>query len=293
MKTENFLNTYKSFAYSLFGSRVPEYKSLREALLKTGISESYEIYFSSLILTTILIIPPVFIIALFFHLYIFKLPLYFSLLLSFIILINAIGINLFMWIGYPIMLKGVRANEIDNKLHLTLGYASVLAGSIDNIVEVIHELTKIELSKATKIVLNNFLKYVYAGGLSVIEAFHEASKRCPSDRLSSILITLASIYSTTGNFRDFFVSEAKNALNIKVNKMRRLIAQLSIMAELYVGLVLLGPTLFIIIIALLSGLSYTPLPIPTNLLLALIGLLSVPCLSGMFLAMLISIIGSE
>jgi Archaeal flagella assembly protein J len=293
MKAENIINSYKSFAYSLFGTRIPEFKALRISLIKTGISESYEIYFSTLILTTIIIIPPVFIGALIFHLFLLKLPLFFSLILSTIVLLIGLGINLFIWIGYPIMLKGVRSSEIDNRLYLILGYAAVLSSSIENIVEVIHELSKIERSKAAKIVFNNFLKYVYAGGMSVIEAFNEAAKRCPSERLSSIFITLASIYSTTGNFRDFFNIEARNALTMKVNKMRRLIAQIAVMAELYVGLVLLGPTLFIIIIALLSGLSYSPFPIPTNLLLALLGLFSVPILSGMFLALLTSTLGSE
>jgi len=293
MKVEGLLNSYKSFAYSIFKGRIPEYKALRESLIKTGISESYEIYFSTLILTSIIILPPLFIAALLFHLMVLKFNLVVSLALSALILMIGVGINLFMWIGYPIMLKGARANEIENRLYLVLGYASVLASSMDNIVEIIHELSKIEKSKAIKIVLNNFLKYLYAGGMSVIDAFNEAAKRCPSDKFASILITLASIYSTTGNFRDYFNIEAKNALSVKMNKMRRLISQIAVMAELYVGLVLLGPTLFVIIIALLSGLSFNPLPLPINLVLTLIALFSVPLLSGMFLALLISTLGSE
>jgi hypothetical protein len=42
----NIKSQLQSFSYGLFHDKLPEYKSLREALLKTGITESYEMYVS-------------------------------------------------------------------------------------------------------------------------------------------------------------------------------------------------------------------------------------------------------
>jgi Archaeal flagella assembly protein J len=200
---------------------------------------------------------------------------------------------LLYWISYPLIIRKSREGEINSRLHFVTGYASILATYTNDLVEIFKELKELEKSKALKSVYNNFLKYVLIGGKSIKEALEETAKRCPSDKLASILVNLSAVYVTTGNISEYLSREARELINLKMTRLQKLLTQLSVNAELYVGLIINGPLIFLILFVTLGSLMPPALPISNDLIIMLLIFLVTPSLSVFFLAMLISIIGRE
>jgi hypothetical protein len=63
----NIKSQIQSFAYGLFHDKIPEYKSLKQALLKTGISESYDMYVSFMFFLSLIISVIAFFVSIILH----------------------------------------------------------------------------------------------------------------------------------------------------------------------------------------------------------------------------------
>jgi len=111
--------------------------------------------------------------------------------------------------------------------------------------------------------------------------------------LASILVNLSAVYVTTGNISEYLSREARELINLKMTRLQKLLTQLSVNAELYVGLIINGPLIFLILFVTLGSLMPPALPISNDLIIMLLIFLVTPSLSVFFLAMLISIIGRE
>jgi archaellum biogenesis protein FlaJ (TadC family) len=289
----NIKSQLQSFSYGLFHDKLPEYKSLREALLKTGITESYEMYVSFMFFLSLIISIIAFFVSIFLHSIFFNINPIIAILPSSIATILTLLSSFLYWISYPILIRKSREGEINSRLHFVTGYASILASYTNDLVEIFKELRDMERSKALKSVYNTFLKYVLFGGKSIKEALEETAKRCPSDKLASILTNLSAVYVTTGNIAEYLSREARELINLKMTRLQKLLSQLSVNAELYVGLIINGPLIFLILFTTLGSLMPGALPISTELLIILLIFLITPSLSVFFLAILISIIGRE
>jgi len=288
----NFREKLFSISYRLFHDKLPYYRNLHFALLKTGISESYESYISITFFTAIILGIIAFPISLLLHSYFLKIPYLIAVLPSSIITVLVILLSFAYSISYPLILKRIRENEIDSRLPSIIGYASVISASTTDLVEIFKILETVEKSKAAKSVYRIFLKYVIAGGKSIYEALLETSKRCPSDRLGRILEILASVYISTGNIREYLEKEAMELNNLKFSNLRRLISSLTNLSEIYVGLIVIGPLILIIITSALTSFQGGGLISP-ELLAFLITFIATPLLAIVYLAIVISIIGRE
>ena len=96
-------------------------------------------------------------------------------------------------------------------------------------------------------------------------------------------------HKTTGSIHDLVMFESSRLLQEKRDKLRKTIGTLAVMAELYITLVVVGPIIFIVMMAIFGILPAGGLPQPISII-NLIVFIGIPVLSVMFVLLLDSVV---
>ena len=94
---------------------------------------------------------------------------------------------------------------------------------------------------------------------------------------------------TTGSIHDLVMFESARLLQEKRDKLRKTIGSLAVMAELYITIVVVGPIIFIVMMAIFGLLPSGGLPDPISII-NLIVFIGIPVLSVMFILLLDSVV---
>jgi flagellar protein FlaJ len=123
--------------------------------------------------------------------------------------------------------------------------------------------------------------------LDVISALEKASSRTPSEKLRDTIEGIISTIHSGGNLGAFLRDKFKTAMKLKRLSLKKYSDSLSVLSEIYVALLLTGPLLLVIMVAVMSVMGGGGLGILSpDLLLSLLTYLAIPVCAVIFLIIL-------
>lgn len=284
-------NPLERFAFSLLSSRLSGLEDFRETYSQSGIPVIFEAYVSTGFLLGIIAAIPTLVVSLLLELRLLPragLPL--SLVGSGILAAVVFGITLVVWLYYPVMRRRSFKSKLENQLAYSFGILGVLAAAGMNLDRLFERIATSESNPVLADLARRFLRNVRVFGLDTETALMEVASHSPSESFSKMLESIGVAQKTTGSIHDLVMFESARLLQDKKDKLRKAIGSLGVMAELYITLVVVGPIIFVVMLAIFSILrTKGNLPDPIMLINILV-FVGIPALSVMFVLLLDSVV---
>jgi len=279
-----------SMSYQLMGDKtarfMPLFKDLDQTLQKSGLKVNFKAYVSLTILASLLITLSVAVVLSVLLLFVFNIPLGSALLFGF-------GGALFTWafsvIGfylYPVYRADKHKRDLDDELPFTTGYMAILASAGVSPEKIFHSLSNLNLPLAASTEAKEVVKNINLFGLDVISALEKASSRTPSEKFRDAIEGIISTIHTGGNLGAFLREKFKTAMKLKRLNLKKYSDNLSVLSEVYVALLLTGPLLLVIMVAVMSVMGGGLGILSPDLLLSLLTYLAIPVCAVIFLIIL-------
>jgi len=279
------------FAYRLLGEKtvklLPLFKDLDASLLRSGMKVSFKGYVSLVLLTTLLAAASVCIIVPLVALLYFGLSPLLSLVYTFGAAVFAMAFSIIGFYLYPIIKADSRKRNLEDGLPFSAGYLSILAGAGVPPAQMFRSLARIDPSLAVCQEARHIVRDVELFGVDIISAMDSASKRTPSDRFKALLEGFIATMHSGGNLAKYFAERSRQYMRLKKIALQRLADTLGVLAEFYVVLLVAGPLIMIVMLAVMAVLGGgTAGLLNPRLLLSLLTYLGIPVGSIIFLIML-------
>jgi flagellar protein FlaJ len=279
-----------SMSYQLMGDKtarfMPLFKDLDQTLQKSGLKVNFKAYVSLTILASLLITLSVAVVLSVLLFFVFSIPLGSALLFGF-------GGALFTWafsvIGfylYPVYRADKHKRDLDDELPFTTGYMAILASAGVSPEKIFHSLSNLNMPLAASTEAKEVVKNINLFGLDVISALEKASSRTPSEKFRDTIEGIISTIHTGGNLGAFLREKFKTAMKLKKLNLKKYSDNLSVLSEVYVALLLTGPLLLVIMVAVMSVMGGGLGILSPDLLLSLLTYLAIPVCAVIFLIIL-------
>jgi len=283
-------NSFERFAFNLLSSRLPGFDEFRESYNQSGIPVIFEAYVSTGFLLSFVVAISTFIVSFLLELRLIAhfsaiIPIIGSLVLSGV----ALAITLFSWLAYPLIRRRSFKSKLENQLAYSFGILGVLAAAGMNLERLFERIATSESNPVMADLAKRFLRNIRLFGLDTETALSEVAQHSPSEAFSKMLGSVAVAYKTTGSIHDLVMFESARLLQEKRDKLRKTIGSLAVMAELYITVVVVGPIIFIVMMAIFGLLPAGGLPNPISII-NLIVFVGIPVLSVMFVLLLDSVV---
>jgi flagellar protein FlaJ len=204
---------------------------------------------------------------------------------STILALIAFGITNAFWLIYPMLKRRNYKARLEGQLAYSFGIIGVLAAAGMNLERLFERIASSESNPVLADLAKRFLRNVRIFGLDTETAIEEVAKHSPSETFSKMLDSISVAHKTTGSIHDLVMFESQRLLQEKKEKLRKTIGSLAVMAELYITLVVVGPIIFIVMLAIFGLLPSGGLPSPVSII-NLIVFIGIPVLSIMFILLL-------
>lgn len=248
-----------SLAFQLIGGRVgrilPLFKDLDQSLYRSGVKVNFKAYvsltvFFTLLLTaaTVVLVPPLMIFA-------FHLPVLPALLYGCGGGLLAFAFSIIGFYAYPIYRADKLKRELEDELPFTTGYMAILASAGVSPEKIFYSLSNLSAPLAISYEARNIIRDINLFGLDIISALEEASKRSPSEVFRENLEGFISTIHSGGNLAAYLREKSKQFMKLKRIGLKKFSDTLSILSEFYISLLLTGPLLLVIMLAVISMLG--------------------------------------
>jgi hypothetical protein len=284
-------STLEKIAFSLFSKRVSNLEEFRQTYDQSGIPVVFEAYVSTGFLISLIAAVPVFAVSLLLEVKLLpRAPLFVPVIGSAILYGVAFGIAIAVWLMRPAMMRRGFKSKLENQLAYSFGILGVLAAAGMNLERLFERIAASDSNPVLADLAKRFLRNIRVFGLDTQAALAEVAEHSPSEAFSKMLESIAVAQKTTGSIHDLVMFESSRLLQEKRDKLRKTIGSLAVTAELYITLVVVGPIIFIVMLAIFTLLPVGgKLPSPI-LFINLIVFIGVPVLSVMFVLMLDSVV---
>jgi flagellar protein FlaJ len=280
-----------SFAYQLIGEKtaraLPLFRGLDTNIQKSGLKVSFKAYVSLTLFATILIsvTASAFIPCLLFLL--FGVPLLAAMLFGVGGTMFAFAFSIIGFYAYPVYRADKLRRELEDELPFTTGYMAILTSAGVSPERIFYSLSNLSGSSAVSTEAKNVVRDVNLFGLDIISALEEASKRTPSERFHEMLEGLISTIHSGGNLTAYLREKSTQYMKLKRISLHKFSDTLSMLSEFYVALLITGPLLLVIMLAVMAMLGGGGLGILSpDLLLNILTYVGIPLGSIMFLIIL-------
>jgi flagellar protein FlaJ len=277
-------------AYQLFGERttqvLPLFKDVDVNLRRAGMRISFKAYVSLTVLTS-LFIPAIFLVLV---------PLILSSIFHFSFLSSILfgiggsllagALTVIVFYVYPIYRADSLRRTLEDELPFTAGYMAILAGAGVPPDLIFRSLAKVDAPLAVSGEAKIITRDVELFGNDIISALNEASKRSPSEEFKDLLEGFITTMHSGGKLVEYLTDRSNQFMRLKRISLRRFSDTLAILSEVYVALLIAGPLLLVVMLAVIAmlggGLGFaTP-----SLLLQLLTYIAIPVASIIFLVIL-------
>ncbi len=279
------------FAYRVLGEKtnrvLPLFRDMDSGLHKSGLRIGFKPYVSITILTsliiallTMLLTPPI----LYFLLNIALLP---SLLFGAGGGLLAGALTVICFYTYPIYRADSIKRNLDDGMAFAAGYLAILAGANVPPDCMFRSLSKIPQNLAVVDESRIIVRDVELFGADIITALESASKRTPSDIFKELLEGLIATIHSGGDMMSYLLNRSRQNMKLKRIALRKFSDTLGMLSEFYVTLLVAGPLIFVVMLAVMAMLGGAGLGIldPT-LLLMLLTYIGIPVGSIIFVIIL-------
>ncbi|MEM1563346.1 MAG: type II secretion system F family protein [Candidatus Bathyarchaeia archaeon] len=280
----------QSIAYRLVGTKIsrvlPLFEDLSLHLQRAGLKTGFRVYISLTVFSTILIAVATFVAVPCLLVFMFDVPLFPAFLFGLGGSLFAIAFSIVGFYIYPVYRADKFKRELEDELAFTTGYMSILASAGVPPEKIFYSLSNLPIPLAVSAEAKNVIRDVNLFGLDIISALEQASKRTPSERFREMIEGLISTIHSGSNLAAYLREKSKQHMKLKRMSLRKFSDTLSMLSEFYVAILVTGPLLLIIMLAVMAmmggGLGF----LGPDLLLNILAYIGIPMGSIMFLIIL-------
>ena len=279
---------FKGMAERLERSKIM--RDLRVSYEKGGFALHFRGYLAMLLFAATVTPIASFALAFTVHYALLGYTLLFSLALSFIVSVASLLSVLGAFIAAPMYRSYKWRKQIDSTLPHVVNYMQALASAGLPVETIFERVAEARINPALTRFAKTVVTYVKLFGMDVISALSKALEACPNVSLSRVIMGMIGVVSTSGDLRSYLAFEGEAMLRAQRDRLRRLINSLSFIAEIYVGLVIVGPIVFIIMNIIFLMLGGTIMGLSPELIMMAFIFVGIPLLFFIFLTILDSML---
>lgn len=278
-------------AHRIVGSKtnriLPLFQDLDLILQRSGLKIGFRVYVSLTILSTILISFVTLVLVPSLLIFAFHVPLFGALLFGVGGSLFAVGGSTIGFYIYPIYRADKLKRDLEDELPFTASYMAILASAGVSPERIFYSLSNLSLPLTVSTEAKDVTRDVNLFGLDIISALENASRRTPSERFREMLEGFISTIHSGSNLAAYLREKSRQYMKLNKIKSRKFNDTLSILSEFYVTILVTGPLLLVIMLAVMGMLGGGPLGmLSPNLLLQLLTYIGIPLGSMMFLIIL-------
>jgi len=185
---------------------------------------------------------------------------------------------------YPFYKSDKIKRELESNLAFSTSHMAILARSgvpPDKIFRSVSEIPQeLAIVKESKVIMRD----VELFGVDIITALEKASKRTPSERFRELLEGFIATIRSGGPLKSYLLDKSNESIQHKKINLQKFSDTLSILSEFYVTLLIAGPLIFVVILAVMAMLGgYGFGLLNPTLLLRLLTYVAIPLGSVVFL----------
>lgn len=247
------------FAYRIIGNKInyflPLFQDLEVGLHKSRMKTTLKPYVSLIILSSLLVSSILSILVL--------------IILNYVILFNTslsllfgIGIGLMTGVltiiclyAYPYYESDKVRRSLDSSMAFTASYMAILAGSGVPPDSMFRSLSKIPQKLAIVDESRTIVRDIELFGADTITALEQASKRTSSDKFKELLEGFISTIRSGGNLKSYLMIRSRQNLRSKRLALQKFSDTLGVLSEFYVTLLVAGPLIFVVMLAVMAMLG--------------------------------------
>jgi flagellar protein FlaJ len=290
-KTKLQFEKFHSVAYKIIGERtgrvLPFFEGLDSSLQKSGVKVNFKAYVSLTIFASVLtsLVMLAFIPCLLF--FVFDIPLFPSVLFGVGGGLFTIAFSIIGFLVYPIYRADKLRRELEDELPFTTGYMAILTSAGVSPEKIFYSLSNLSVPLAVTAEAKDIVRNVNLFGSDIISALEDASKRTPSERFREMLEGFISTVHSGSNSTAYLREKSKQYMTLKRISLKKFSDTLSVLSEFYVALLLTGPLLLVIMLAVMAMLGGDNMGILSpDLLLGLLTYIGLPLGAVVFLIIL-------
>lgn len=248
-------------AYSILKdkpSRVyPWSASLREQLMKAGVSVSHVVYISSMFFWTLMVsiaasAVSITLFSLIFPILRLELPPLMAILAEGASPALAGSITFLIFQFYPKYKAGSRKSKIDKNLVYVTNYMNIISSTGATTEEVFLSLAKVGEVYGVEKSARAIIRDIEVLGLDILTALDMESKRSPSPDYADLLQGCLSTITTGGDIGAYLSAMAEQFLGSRKRFLTRMIEQLNLAGELYVAALVALPVIMITLLSIMG-----------------------------------------
>jgi flagellar protein FlaJ len=280
-----------SLAFQLFGAKtgriLPLFDDLDVRLQRSGLKVNFKAYISLTVFASILtsfvalaIIPCLAFI-------LFRVPVLPAFLFGVGGGLFAFAFSIVGFYLYPVYRADKLKREIDDELPFTTGYMAILGSAGVSPEKIFHSLSSMSVPLVVSSEAKDIVRDISLFGRDVISALEAESVRTPSERFRELMEGLISTIHSGGNLPAYLREKSKQYMRLKRISLKKFSDTLSILSEFYVTILVTGPLLLVIMLAVMAMLGGGTLGVLSpDLILNLLTYIGIPLASIMFLIIL-------
>lgn len=284
----------QSVAYRLVGGKIsrflPLFEDLSLHLQRAGLKTGFRVYISLIVFSTFLIALATFVVVPCLLVFTFGLPIFPAFLFGLGGSLFAVAFSILGFYMYPVYRADKFKRELEDELAFTTGYMSILASAGVPPEKIFYSLSNLPIPLAVSSEARNVIRDVNLFGLDIISALEQASKRTPSERFREMIEGFISTIHSGSNLAAYLREKSKQHMKLKRISLRKFSDTLSMLSEFYVAILVTGPLLLIIMLAVMAMMGGGGLGLlGPDLLLNILTYIGIPIGSIMFLIILDSV----
>lgn len=250
------LNSFALLSSKYFGkvafkqAKNPFFKRLNKDLRKANMPYLLNTYIAIIFFSTLIATVVGFVAALIFFLFT-------KMWVALAIVILLPLITFFLVYLYPISQASTIKNKMEDELPFAIMHMSAIAGSgvaASKIFEIIALSSEYpNISKETKKIINQLNFY----GYDLTTALRETAKTTSSKKLTDLFNGMATTITSGGNLQNYLEKSASDSLLDYKLRRKKYTASAATYAEIYVGLLIAAPLIFMLMLMLINVMGST------------------------------------
>jgi flagellar protein FlaJ len=280
----------QAFAYQLVGERttrmLPLFKDVDANLQKSEMRISFKAYVSWAILASLLTSVSTLILIPSCLVFIGHLSLNSSMLFGVGGAMFASAFTIIGFYSYPIFRADSLKRDIEGELPFTTSYMAILAGAAVLPNSIFASLTNPRVSLKVSVEALAVLRDTELFGLDILSALENLAKQTPSEKFKEMLEGLIGTVHSGGNLAGYLTNRSRQYMELRKIELRKFSDTLSILGEFYVTLLVAGPLILVVMLAVMGILGGAFGLMDPRLLLNLLTYVGIPLGSLSFLIIL-------
>ena len=258
-KTGNKKQKPQFFAYHLFGRKVnhllPLFEDLETGLHRSHMKTTLKPYVSLIALTSLLATSTTTILISTILYFILQLDIFSSVLFGVGSgLIAGVSAIICLYI-YPYYRADKIKRELNNSMAFTASYLAILAGSGVTPDVMFRSISKIPQKLAIVDESRIIIRDIELFGSDMTTALEQASKRTSSERFKELLEGFIATIRSGGNLKFYLTIRSQQNIESKHIALRKFSDTLGVLSEFYVTLLVAGPLIFVVMLAVMAMLG--------------------------------------